>query len=617
MGYSPKPGDVSRPVVSMSLEKVPSLPENRAKLAKVVVDLVLYDLELVTLKECVIGHNKKYRDNPCTIIDALEARRNTTGGTQEALAYLYNSMRKKSTDALDPVNSAKDQRSHKYDYPPVDKLKPSRPVISSNASGSDGYYTPSGSASQWEPEKGNQNAKPSFPRTDPRDLPPPDLEDNNPSVDFVSTIPHINPSSEYDDEQLIPGSTHLGYRNPPKTNSNPLAGGGPTADPTGEYEPAYTPPVIASTNYHSPAARSRERDRLGHPSGVSQYSQYPPPYGAQDGFRPDGTRQGYLRSTSHGSGEGLHSLPTSSVRSTAGNNRIGDFQSIDNQLGPTGKMSSSKSYGKQKSMPASPDTSYVTVSFTTSSTANTMATGTTAKTAIPVTYNNVPGVSTTFGDQSITVDTTAVVFGNVPMGEPVTTARDTVTMTTTTKFGKLDLNKLKREREEKKTANLHIQVTDRNDDQHPQHNLRDLSTMRNYLDRKKDVRTKVEGINGSDIAKAQPTTYVNFEEIASARPTAAAAKIDIPVGKGPVATPRANKEFVEKKIVEYWQCACCETVNEVKRPNCKKCTVNRGEYSVSHAYCGLCNLVVYISEERMYKSAATCSMCKEMLHSAV
>ena len=59
---------------------------------------------------------------------------------------------------------------------------------------------------------------------------------------------HINPLSEHDDEQLIPGSTHLGYCNPPcKTNTNPPAGGGPTDNPqgtTGGYEAAFIPPVL-------------------------------------------------------------------------------------------------------------------------------------------------------------------------------------------------------------------------------------------------------------------------------------------------------------------------------------------------------------------------------------
>jgi len=52
-----------------------------------------------------------------------------------------------------------------------------------------------------------------FAHIDPaKDLPPPDI--NESYVNFTS-VHHINPSSEYDDEQLIPGSTHLGYRNPP------------------------------------------------------------------------------------------------------------------------------------------------------------------------------------------------------------------------------------------------------------------------------------------------------------------------------------------------------------------------------------------------------------------
>ena len=59
----------------------------RKKIAKVLVDLVLFDFELDTLMKCVKHCYKKHHAK-CSLLDALEARKIARGGVDEALDYL-------------------------------------------------------------------------------------------------------------------------------------------------------------------------------------------------------------------------------------------------------------------------------------------------------------------------------------------------------------------------------------------------------------------------------------------------------------------------------------------------------------------------------------------------
>ncbi|XP_065914838.1 uncharacterized protein [Dysidea avara] len=484
---------------------------------------------------------------------------------------------------------------------------PNSSTSSSNITTASGdYSTPPGSANIIP----NADCKSNF-YVDLKDLPPPDIDD--PSVNFTS-VHHTNPSSEFDDDGLIPESTHLGYRNPPEIKHNPLAGHGPIGDPqmsAGVYMPTYLSSVttVAPSYTKYPPLPTVELSHERYRFGQNQP--------AFDNFPRDVTQQDHIRNSLQGSSGALHSLPTSSVRPTTGNTRTGeDFQSFDNQLSV---KSSSGMFTKQNSMPDSGETC-TTVTFTTSSTitVSTMA-AMISSTTVSTAYASAPGdhVSTAFDNQYTSTSTTnttdPVLYGNVPVCKPVLTTTTTTTTavsqstTTTTpaapKHGKLDLEDLRR-KSMQATASLNIEVS--------QYKKQDLSTIKKHLDKKHKTRAQVEDLK----AKPPSSNYGNiFGYSQSAR---AAAQIDNPTNRRPTTTPRSIKDCVTPlgQKYEYWVCACCEIVNGAKRANCKRCMMACGALSVSHAYCKLCNLLVYISEERM-SPRIVCPLCKDMLHTVV
>lgn len=126
--------------------------DKRSRLAKI---LILNWISCIS----VYDHNSKY---PSSIVDALEARKETTGGAEQALPCLHDLMKKKSADAVD-VQRNKDKEF----YGNRNNSQPGVPPASdSNTSGSDRFYISSSSVSQME----NSSQIP-FPHTDPRDLP--------------------------------------------------------------------------------------------------------------------------------------------------------------------------------------------------------------------------------------------------------------------------------------------------------------------------------------------------------------------------------------------------------------------------------------------------------------
>jgi len=541
----------------------------RKKVAKLVVDLVLFDLELTTILQCIQQHNQKYPKLPCTIIDALEARKRTQGGVVKAMEHL-------------------------------------RHITSSSGTESGDYGTPLSSFTKntnTTHEQAHGHKDNLFPRIDPaKDLPPPDIDD--PSVNFTSVMPHTNPSSDFDDDKLIPESTHLGYRNPPETKHNPLAGHGPTADlqtTTGGFVPNYSPQIAASTctKYPSPmVASSHERDKFtGQRSGVSRYDRRKqPPYEMQDDLSQGVTQSYYLRSTSQVSGDGLRSLPTNnSIGSTTGKTTTRNLASIDNQLTATGGT-----YVRQKSMPFVPSNDETNITFTTSppiAPVNSMTTNT-SNTCTPVVYGHVPLCEPV--SNTTTIDR-----------EPTAT---TTTASTAPKHGKLDLANLRKKTKEV-TANFNIQVPD----PPPQREKPDIVILKDHLDKK---RATVEGIN----VKSAPSSnnYINYDELSQQMPKPKPMDRN-PLNKRPAPTPRSSKESTSNPAVaqieslnpsgehvEYWQCAVCVMVNEAKHNNCKKCQSNRGYLSVSNAYCSFCNLLVFISEQKLH-ATSTCPMCQEKL----
>lgn len=613
-------------VLVMQYKSDPSELTAQKKIARLVVDLVLFDFELTTILQCVKLHNERWRNDPCNILNALEARKKTQGGVDKAVKCLQEIVRNESKGALRRLEKNKlllpesKKPFHQQTGSSSGTLTESGDYITPQGS----FTTPSRNAKATE-TAGHKDS--SFPRIDPaKDLPPPDIDD--PSVNFTS-VHHTNPSSEYDDDhQLIPESTHLGYRNPPESKHNRLAGCGPTVDPqvtAGRYEPAYPPQTTAAstTKYPPPTVvTTYERDRLNYPSDAPQFYQNKPPYQTQDDVPRDNTHPYYNRSTSHGSADGLHSLPTDSIRSVAGNT---NFQSIggNTQLAPTGGTSPSRNYAKQKSMPASPGSSNVTVPSTTSfvvAPTGAMAAVVTRPPGItaPSVYVNVlnnPAFSIIDNQStSATKTTDQILFGDVPMGKPAynstisgsTTTGTYTTSTANPKLGTLDLDNLRKknkQRTDEATAHLNVQVSQRN--------KQDFSSVRKHLNQKKEATAQVVG----KIAKPKEPNddYANID-VYSPAARAAIRELDNPPNRPPMAAPRVKKDSAPEKIaVEYWQCARCEVVNEAKRSNCKKCQIIRGSLSASQAYCSkLCNLIVYVPEKKLYTDI-TCPMCKELV----
>ena len=120
MGYVIPSSDKAKPtLVKMELKDPKKLLEenHKAKLAKVLVDLMLFDFELDILKEC-IDSVKSYRPN-CTIMDAWIARNNACG-IQNAVNYLYQNSPAKNV-AVMPKNTSRAS---------VDYLNKNRPANS-------------------------------------------------------------------------------------------------------------------------------------------------------------------------------------------------------------------------------------------------------------------------------------------------------------------------------------------------------------------------------------------------------------------------------------------------------------------------------------------------------
>jgi len=197
-------------------------------------------------------------------------------------------------------------------------------------------------------------------------------------------------------------------------------------------------------------------------------------------------------------------------------------------------------------------------------------------------------------------------YGNVN-NSTTTTASTTTTTSTAPKSGKLDLENL-RWKVKNATANLSIQLS--------QHDMQDLNHIRQHLDQMKETRAQVEDINFKP--KPSSSIYENIDDSYSPS-TRAAAGINNPPNKPPIAAPRAIKGHLTLSGLgyEYWMCACCDMVNNPKSTDCKKCKMAQGALSVSYASCGFCSLLVYISEEREVNFAHVCPMCKGTLDSII
>ena len=570
MGYDVPYSDKAKPTLTkMYLKEQKNPSQHKTKLGHVLVDLVLFDFELDILVKC-ISDCKKFCE--CTIMDAWEARKKTSGGLRNAVAYLYQN-------------------------PPSKNIKPSGLAPLANKIPANNVHSNNMHANN-VPANNVTEDKP----LDLSALPPADHGEGD---EFGSVPQHINPSSynDDDDNQLIKDSTLLGYRNPPEAKSQIKPSIQPRADPTG-YPGGYRPPdwlpptslpyepAVASPNRndrfdntHVEVSRQQGQHqhvnarRLGNELG---YGNTRPPNMVPAVAFPDDTPKA----------GGLHSLPSVTVSTNA------------NQFG-----SSPRVYKRQASIPN--DTSLSGGSERMAA----IATGT-----------------TTNSNQLAVSDSTPVIAAvpiidqpkpEVPQGPP------------DSKYGKTNLNALKNRLQYQKEvtqtvvqtgAGPHSQTTsDYVNAEIPYQGVSDSTTkpkpdlpsLRNRLEKVKEVREKAVVASSSSVSKNND--YYNVAEVASyisENPVT----IKNPYDKKPMANPRTmtpassnthsgSSTSSSKITYRLWQCAHCQTINEAHHTSCIHCKSPIGKIGNLSYFCNFCQMIIPL--KRDFKDTS-CPRCKEV-----
>ena len=716
-------------VLEMEFKGTPSDSVSREKLAKVLVELVLFDLELDTVVNCVTHFTAKYPHMFCSVLDALQARNNTSGGVETALHYLETEKLKSSATCNPPghtgnssittrsgnnhrphqsssttsgdhkvANAAREHMSTQRISPETKRLLniPTHPGISGSTSSSTsgGYYTPLGSGStgsanhiaseskyvptqgtssemnqaqygtsssaasnnltiaseEYHTPHGSANTTPNANRKvananfycDPKDLPPPDV-DETPSVDFESVMPHVNPSSDQDDVGLIPGSTGLGYRNPPEAKVNtvqvrkdavgdqqnlvsPPSGNlpyrhhdafavgstpqgnfvqrGPTGQPYQGYqgecgqryqgESGQCYQGESAQHFQGESAQHYQRESGQHyqeESGQHYQEESGQCYQGESGQPYLGGSGQHYQGTSNQPYHGVTTqIPAASTNNRDSQHTTHPGVSSSNYLAPhSGGFSS---FSKQHSVPS--DSGLTTLN-------------TSGPISLPVTPEEKrtrPFSSDKTSDYvnwpPLTSENTAlVVVTKTPatVGATNTTATapmcDTVPLvdksqpsgTRDSKFGKMD-----------------------------------LKSMRKNLVKISEVREKT--------TEANRTTYQNVDDFPLRTPPTAAVVGDCTIPeKNPVPLPRSKplagmdyqardrSSAQSKGHFKWWQCAFCQTVNKAANSNCVNCMQDLGNLAYAMGYCRQCSLQVLISDEKKH-DICYCPRCKTVLSHA-
>ena len=291
MGYSPVYRKVTglkeEPIVKMILKNPNNLlqQDHKTKLAKVLVDLVLFDFELTTLQDCIFGMRQSRPGLNYTIMDAWKARKNTSGGVECAINYLHHHPPNDSQDTWKARQTASGETEAASGYrnrnPPANYVTEPPKITSGRNNPAVGHFRQNVPADnvmeQLRNSSGGAQAVIGYAHDnppandvveqpfDPSTLPPPDLGDTD---EFGSVQQHTNPSSHIDDDanQLIKDSTQLGYRNPPEAKPQGITGNSQSmGDPAG-YPPViegYIPPdwlPAVTSSSTTPVDTSSNRD---------------------------------------------------------------------------------------------------------------------------------------------------------------------------------------------------------------------------------------------------------------------------------------------------------------------------------------------------------------------
>ena len=592
MGYDVPFSDKAKAtIVKMQLKEPKNLfdPKHRAKLAWVLVDLILFDFELDILLNCISEHRKLKPGRECTIMDAWKARKNTSGGVQCALDYLHNNLSSntavKSSTVVSSTSRMHGNREGMHPSIPANNV----PV----------------------PPKSVTENKP----LDLSALPPPDHGEGD---EFGSVTQHINPSSYNDDDdiQLIKDSTLLGYRNPPESKSQVKPTIQPMADPTG-YPGGYRPPdwlpPITSLPSDPAVVPPNRDDKFDNTHVQFSESQHQPvdPRGLWDksGYRQPNMAPAAVLHDPPKAG-GLHSLPSVTV-STSGN---------ANQFG-----SSPRVYKRQASIPN--DTSLSGGS------------------------ERMAGISTgtvTNSSQLAVSDNNAVLTVAVPITDQPTPEASQAPPDS--KYGKTNLNVLKNRLQHKKevtqtvvqtgAAGPRSQTTSNyvnaempyqgvsDGTNKPVAGRTDLTSLRSKLEKTKEEREKT--VTAGNVNKKANEDYYNMSELSQYIPENPV-MINNPSNKKPMAGPRtvtpanhANNDTrsalsasSSKRTYQLWQCAHCQTINKAHHTACEHCKLPRGKMADRSYLCNFCQMMIFVPVRRVDYKETCCPRCKHVYESAL
>ena len=563
--------------------------DHKVKLAKVLVHLVLFEIELETLAKCI----EKCKFS-CTIMEALKARRNTTGGVDEAVGYLYTH-NKCNAKGFSSTNTKPSSFANKAPANNMGAINtPANNMYPNNMSGN---VIPTNNATE----------KP----IDLRALPPPDHGEGD---GFGSVTRHVNPSSHYDDDdnQLIKGSTLLGYRNPPEAKPQVMPGYlQPMPDPVGHHgdhrPPNWQQPTSMplQTSYN----RSDKYDKTHFEiSGQDQYH-WVDTRGLQrnesqcGNTRPPNMTPVVVFHDDTGKTGALHSLPSDPTRNA-------------DQI-----RSSPYVYKKQASTPC-----------------DSSLTGGNERIA-PITTD-----ATTSSNQLAVSDNNAVLIAAVPLTDnPIPEASQALP---DSKYGKTNLNYLKNRLQHNKKvtqtlvqvgnassqatsdyANAEISYQGVSDNAKIGLGKTDLTSLRNRMEKRKEEREKT--LTASTVTK-QDGDYYNWSEV-SQYTAQNPVLINNPPLKKPLPNPRsviptnpANNNNNNNSLptsssklqYRFWQCAHCKKISEAYNRSCEYCKLPLGSMAIRSTLCEICQLMIFIKKTSEFADIC-CSRCKRVFETTL
>ena len=595
--------------------------EHKVKLAKVLVNLILFEIELDTLAKCI--DECKFE---CTIMDALKARRNTSGGVNEAVGYLYNHSKKESMSINTKSSSSSGNMGD--NKAPLSKVgtnkAPSNNISTINKPTNNMHANMHGkNLPSYNTPANNATEQP----IDLSVLPPPDYGEGD---GFESVTQHINPSSHIDDDdtQIIKDSTQLGYRNPPEAKSQVM----PhrlqfRPDPVGYYHGDHRPldyhgdhrlpdwPQPTSMPLQTSPNRGGRFDKTHFELSGQEQHQHIDTRGLQrnefqnGNIRPPNMAPPVVLQDDDGKTRSLHSLPSA----------------------PSGNADLIKSsphvFKRQISIPS-----------------ETSLTGGSERMA-PI------ATDTTKNSNRLAVaDSNAVLVAPVPLiDNPMPEASQAPP---DSKYGRTNLNDLRSRFKLRKEVTQtfvqtgvgshsqaaggvgsHPQATDNyanaeipfqgvsDTTNKPVPGKTDLTSLRNRLEKTKEEREKTmigDKVNEKD------KDYYNVSELPHYMVKNPVIMYN-PASKKPLAAPRTviparqasnDTGISTASSKRLWQCAHCQTVNGAHHTSCEKCKLPCGKMADRSSFCEFCQLMIFIPLNEDFKDTC-CPRCKQVHESVL